>query len=56
MSDDEVASAIDATVTDIGAASIKDMGRTMTALKERYAGKMDFAKAAQVVKQRLSAN
>ncbi|MQA66589.1 MAG: GatB/YqeY domain-containing protein [Alphaproteobacteria bacterium] len=56
MSDDEVASAIDATVTDIGAGSIKDMGRTMSALKERYAGKMDFAKAAQVVKQRLAAN
>jgi uncharacterized protein YqeY len=32
------------------------MGRTMNALKERHAGKMDFAKAAQVVKARLVAS
>jgi len=56
MSDDEVAAAIDSTVNDIGAGSIKDMGKTMAALKERYAGKMDFAKAAQKVKTRLSAH
>ena len=33
----------------------KDMGKTMAALKERYAGRMDFTRAAQLVKQRLSA-
>ncbi len=55
MSEDEVKAAIDATVADIGAASIKDMGKTMAALKERYAGKMDFTKASQLVKTRLSA-
>jgi uncharacterized protein YqeY len=55
MSEDEVKAAIDATVTDIGAASIKDMGKAMAALKERYAGRMDFAKASQLVKNRLSA-
>jgi uncharacterized protein YqeY len=55
MSDDEVKAAIDATVTDIGAASIKDMGKAMAALKERYAGRMDFAKASQLVKNRLAA-
>lgn len=55
MSEDEVKAAIDATVAEIGAASIKDMGKTMAALKERYAGKMDFTKASQLVKTRLSA-
>lgn len=55
MSDDEVSGAIDEVVEDVGASSIKDMGKTMSALKERYAGRMDFARAAQMVKQRLSA-
>lgn len=55
MSEDEVRTAIDGTVKEIGAASIKDMGKTMAALKERYAGRMDFTKASQLVKERLSA-
>jgi uncharacterized protein YqeY len=54
MSDDEAKAAIDALATEIGAASVKDMGRMMAALKERYAGKMDFAKASGLVKVRLA--
>ena len=54
MGEDEVAAAIDALVAEIGAVSIKDMGRTIAALKERFAGRMDFAKAAQLVKARLA--
>ena len=38
----------------IGAQGMKDMGRTMAALKERYAGQMDAAKASQVVKRLLA--
>lgn len=55
MSEAEVTAAIDQVVRDVGAGCIKDMGKTMAALKERYAGQMDFTKAAQMVKQRLSA-
>ena len=33
---------------------MKDMGRVMAALKERYAGKMDFGKASGAVKKLLS--
>ncbi len=47
--------AIGSVVGEIGASSIKDMGRTMAILRERYAGQMDFAKASAVVKQRLGA-
>ena len=54
MSDDELKAAIAAVVKDTGAASIKDMGRVMAALKERYAGQMDFAKAGGLVKTQLS--
>ena len=54
MSEDEVAAAVSAVVKELGAASLKDMGRTMAALKERYAGQMDFGKASGVVKACLS--
>ena len=37
----------------VGAQSVKDMGSVMAALKERYAGQMDFAKSSQVVKRLL---
>ena len=53
MSEDEVKAAVAAAVKDIGASSMKDMGRVMAALKERYAGKMDFAKAGGLVKGQL---
>jgi len=54
MSDAEVAKAVSAVIADIGAAGLKDMGRTMATLKERYAGQMDFGKASGVVKATLS--
>ena len=46
--------AIRTVVGEIGASSIKDMGRTMAILRERYAGQIDFAKASAVVKAQLS--
>ena len=37
-----------------GAASIKDMGKVMAVLKERYAGQMDFSRASAATKDALS--
>ena len=37
-----------------GATAMKDMGRVMAAIKERYAGKLDFGKASAAVKKLLS--
>ena len=54
MSEGETNAAIAAVVEELGAASIKDMGRVMAALKERYAGKLDFGKASGAVKKILS--
>ena len=54
MSDDETASAVHATIAEIGARGIKDMGRTMALLKERYAGRMNFGRASVVVKSELT--
>jgi uncharacterized protein len=53
MSEDEIKAAVAAAVKDTGASSMKDMGRVMAALKERHAGKMDFAKAGGLVKAQL---
>ncbi|HTZ03117.1 MAG TPA: GatB/YqeY domain-containing protein [Xanthobacteraceae bacterium] len=53
MSDLEAASAISAMIKEIGAETLKDMGRTMAALKQRFAGRMDFGKAGAHVKKLL---
>ena len=53
MSDLEAASAISALIRELEAATLKDMGRTMAALKQRFAGQMDFGKAGAVVKKLL---
>jgi uncharacterized protein YqeY len=42
-------------VTETGAASIKDMGKVMAALRARHAASLDMAKAGPMVKARLSA-
>lgn len=40
-------------VKEIGAAGLKDVGRTMGTLKRRYPGQMDFSKASKFVKEML---
>ena len=50
----EAAAAVEAAIAETGAQSVKEMGKVMAKLKERFAGRMDLAKAGAVVKQRLS--
>ncbi len=50
MSEDDVKAAIESIKADIGAESVKDMGKVMAELKARYAGQMDFGKASGLVK------
>ena len=54
MTDQEIHDPIGALVKETGATAMKDMGRVMAALRERYAGKLDFAKASGAVKKMLS--
>jgi hypothetical protein len=54
MSDGEAAKAISALIKDIEAETLKDMGRTMTELKQRFSGRMDFSKASAMVKKMLA--
>jgi uncharacterized protein YqeY len=54
MSDVEAGAAISAILHEINAQSMKDMGRAMAALRERFTGKMDFGKASAKIKEMLS--
>ncbi len=54
MSDLEAAEAISALIKDLEAETLKDMGRTMAALKQRFSGQMDFSKAGALVKKLLA--
>ncbi len=53
LSEDEAATAVDAAIAEVGAASIRDMGKVMAALKGKYTGQMDFGKAGPMVKAKL---
>ena len=50
----EAAAAIDAIAAELGATSVKDMGRGMAELKSRHAGQIDMSRASALVKARLS--
>ena len=50
---DETAAVVQTTLAELGADSVKDMGRVMAALKTSYAGRMDFAKVSALVKESL---
>ena len=50
----EIAEVCKAVVAELGAVGLKDIGRCMAALKEKYAGQMDFAKASGTIKGLLS--
>ncbi|MBT4770718.1 MAG: GatB/YqeY domain-containing protein [Rhodospirillaceae bacterium] len=54
LSEEETAAAVGEIITETDAASLKDMGRTMAELRSRYAGRMDFSVASDIVKAQLS--
>jgi len=53
LSDEEVEAAIDAAIADVGATSIRDMGKIMGQLKKKYTGQMDFGAVGPRVKAKL---
>ena len=54
LSEAEIEAAVDDVVKDLDATSLKDMGRCMASLKERYSGAMDFGRAGAMVKRALN--
>jgi uncharacterized protein len=53
LSDEEISTVVSGVISELGASSLKDMGKCMGALKERYAGAMDFGRAGAVMKKAL---
>lgn len=51
--EDEVKQACAKVIEEVGADGLRDMGRCMNALKEKFPGKMDFGKASGIVKTML---
>lgn len=54
LSDEDAQAAIAAIAAELGAASLKDMGRVMAAVKERHGSELDMSKASGWVKAALS--
>ena len=54
MDESETKAAVESAMQELKANSIKDMGRVMATLKQRFPGKMDFAKASGIVKRHLA--
>jgi uncharacterized protein YqeY len=53
LSEDEIETAVDDVIAETGATSIRDMGKIMGRLKDKYAGQMDFGAVGPKVKARL---
>ncbi len=53
LSEEESEAAVGAAIAEVGASSIRDMGRVMGVLKGKYAGQMDFGAVGPMVKARL---
>ncbi len=54
MSEQDVAAAIKAAIEQTGAAGLRDMGKVVAELKAKYPGRIDFGRAAKLVKEKLS--
>ena len=54
LSESEVSAIIEALIKELGAQSMKDMGKVMGALRAKYAGQMDFGAASGIIKKLLS--
>ena len=53
LEDGELIAAVDAALAEVGAETLKDMGKVMGLLKQKYTGQMDFGKAGARVKEKL---
>lgn len=53
LSPEEIKFAVDEVIKEYEADGLKDMGKCMGALKERYNGSMDFGQAGKLMKEQL---
>ncbi|MGD9738888.1 MAG: GatB/YqeY domain-containing protein [Bauldia sp.] len=53
LGEEEMMDVCQQAIRETGSRSLRDMGKCMQTLKERYAGQLDIGKAIQIVKARL---
>lgn len=53
LTEDETRAAVSELMDEIGCEGLRDMGKTMGALKQRYTGQMDFSLASRIVKEQI---
>ena len=53
MAPAEIEAAAKAVIAELGAKDIKDMGKVMGAMKQRFAGQMDLSQVGAIVKKSL---
>ena len=54
IDDEKVNELIDQVINETGSSNIRDMGKVMSVLKEKYSGQMDFGKTSSIVKEKLN--
>jgi uncharacterized protein YqeY len=54
LSQEEIAQLIITTISEVGAAGIRDMGKVMGAMKPRIQGRADMSAVSEIIKNRLS--
>jgi len=54
LNDGEIETAVMTAIAEVGADSLKQMGKVMASLRQNYAGQMDFGKAGAIAKQKLA--
>ena len=54
LSEDEINSAVESVIKEVGASSIRDMGKVMGELKKKYSDTLDFSLAGKVLKELLN--
>ena len=53
LSEDEVKTIVKSTISELGAKDIRDMGKVMSFLREKYSGQMDLGTAGKLLKEHL---
>ena len=56
LTNNEILIVIEKTIEETGAKSMRDMGKIMGLIKQRYAGKCDFSEVSKIVKDTLMSN
>ena len=53
LSENEVKTIVKSTISELGAKDVRDMGKVMSFLREKYSGKMDLSIAGKLLKEHL---